>query len=358
MILQKIVDESYPPTHQYNVETLEPKGVTAERLRIIEENFPGFFSGRALLDVGCNMGFFSLRHANKFRQIVAIDPDEKAVSVCREVARLHSIGNVSFLNESFREFASDSEFDKIFLGNVHHHLFREINGHEWIDKLAALSSSLVLMEGPYNTACEDIKNFPPSFNSFPEKMNQHFVLRRIIPSVSYTPGRYFMLWEKRQLKTPKRNVIKKYFKKDKYVNKVSVFIAACSPVSNGIAGFIRNGWVESKSEEEPYRYFENEEELFCLHCIHQVYLSKLGYWDVDPATINFFKGSNKLFDKSGVMPIKETEQKHIDLYFILLNQSYRKIPETLKSKIRKALETKSPAKIEETFAWARLQVAA
>jgi len=358
MDLQKKINEMYPPTHTFNIENLEPTKILKQRVDLINIYFPNFFKGRRLLDVGCNKGYFSLSNANKFRKIVAIDNDKEYIEICNELKKIKKINNIKFIHTSFRDFTSDRQFDKIFIGNAHHHIFKEIGGHEWIAKLAAISNGEVLIEGPYNTACSDVKDFPKSFNDFMGAMSEYFILITIKPTVSYTPGRYFLLWKKRMMSVLKPKIIEKKFKHDDYTNnnKIDIFIAATSPISNGLLAFTKDGWIEEFYDSPLYKYFENEKELFKLHCIHQIYLSKLGYWDMDSATINYFKKNNKLFDKSAVMPIKKIKKIHIDGYFKLLNQSYKTINKKIQDKIKNAIKTKKPEKFEEVYQWVKAQL--
>jgi len=165
----------------------------------------------------------------------------------------------------------------------------------------------------------------------------------------------YAVWEKKlpmvmdvlsQFKSP---IIKQY-RVDKYTNSTpkSVSVCASSPISNR-AVVCEDGWVEERDESEIYFYFENEQELFNLHCRYNSWLADRGYFDFDPATINFFKPSNVYFDKSAVMLISDIEDKHIDCYFILLKQSYNTIGEDRQQEIRAALETRDKEIIRNVF---------
>ena len=357
--LQHYVSSEYPPTHAFNTQTMKPAGILSERQSIIDRNFSSFFTGKRLLDIGCSKGYFSITNAKNFREVVGIDKDSDAIYACNRLKEIHGVNNVKFRNMSFREFHDSETYDRIFIGNTHHHIFSEINGHEWINKLAALSSDLVLIEGPYNTACPDINSYPLRFNDFMGWMADHFIMKNIIPTVSYTPGRYFMLWKRRKLKLdPDKRYIKKLFKHDRYVsnNMVDIFIASTSPISNGLSAFGSDGWYEEYDGSGLYVYFENERELFKLHCMHQRYLLKLGYIDIDSATINYFKPSNTMFDKSGVVPFLKFGKKHINRYFRLLNQSYRTIPDSVQKTIREFMERKDMNKLAGAYLWAEKEI--
>lgn len=373
----------------FNMKTLKPTNVLKERVELIDKFAPNFFNGNRLLDVGCSKGFFSLSNAKAFQQITAIDSNSKAIELCRF---LNKSENIQFHHTGFRDFISSFQFDRIFIGNVVHHLFMEIEGWEWICKLAALSCGFVLIEGAISTECKDMKELIPEhlhrkFNKFLEVMQRYFYLTDKIPSVSYTPDRYLMLFKRKQppqfeplalpcIKVFKEDAFKTYLTKyrvhsyslfmKKLVAKTIKFtqpiwrdmnrirVAAMSPISNGMIGEIWDqgnmvGWLESYSRERKYRYFENEKELFKKICIHNIFLSKLGYVDLDPATINFFKGSKLLFDKGCVFPISHLQEKSIDLFAVHLRQSYKTINEKAVMKIVTAIKTNNPATVEKVF---------
>jgi len=386
---QHYIDVEYPPTMTFNVDTLEPTKVLKERVDLISQHFPSFFQGNRLLDVGCSKGYFSLSSAHNFREIEAIDSDDSCVALCR---MLNAHKNVRFLHTSFRNYITYKQFDRIFIGNTAHYLFMEIEGWEWICKLAALSCGFVLIEGATSTECKDMKELIPErlqrkFGKFLEVIQRYFYLIDMIPSVSYTPDRYLMLCKRKQpprfeasalpcIKVFKKDLFKTYLTKyrthsyslfmKKIVAKIIKFrepiwrdmnrirVAAMSPISNGMIGEIWDqgkmvGWLESYSRRRKYRYFENEKELFKKICIHNIFLSKLGYVDLDSATINFFKGSKLLFDKSSVFPISHLQEKSIDVFAVLLRQSYKTINEEAVEKIVAAIKTNDPATVEQAF---------
>jgi len=378
---QQFIDQAYPPTMTFDVDTLEPTKVLRKRVKIIKDNFPTFFSGFRLLDIGCSKGWFSLSSKHRFRRINAIDSDAKNIELCK-----HFNSKVDFQHTSFRNYVGHGQFDKIFVGNVAHHLFMETEGWEWIHKLAALSCGCVLVEGATSTQCKDMKEYVPKelhnqFNKFLPKMYEHFNLIAKVPSVVYTPNRYLMFFKKKQVpkydiyKLPEMKIIrvkdfKTYMTKLKFwkkvvakvcMNKQSIWrdmnrirIASCSPVSNGMIGEIYRGkvcvgWLENYSRRKKYRYFENEKELFKRVCQHNIFLSKLGYVDLDPATINFWKGSNKLFDKSCVFPIKSLIEESAGAFPLLFTQSYNTFSRDVGLQVASAIRTKDPVQVEKTF---------
>ena len=362
--IQVQIDSTYPPTHTYSVDPkrfLEPSKVLAERERIRREHFPDFFSGARLLDVGCNKGYYSLVGAASFGEVVGIDPQEKCVELCRQVADQGHIANARFQRCGFRDYWDREPFDKIFIGNGPHHLYREIGSHDWVEKLAALSSSWVLIEGPLTRQCPCIKRaperYPADFDTFVPRMERHFVMHKKVPSCRYTPQRFVVLWERRKLQVYSGKLFRKAFRKDTYGNntRVSVAIAAASPISNKIVAWTDDGWAETYCPHRPYKMGENAAALYRRHCLHNAYLARLGYIDIDSATINFFTKTDVYFDKSAVIPIALITEKHVEAYFMLRDRSFGEEiagDEGLRSRISTALKSKEPSQIEEAFKWA------
>jgi len=380
---QDYVDSTYPPTHTYDVTTMQPTGVLKSRVDLIDKYFPDFFRGKKLLDVGCSKGWFSLSSGKQFQEIIALDSNEKDIALCND---LKLYGNTEFIHSSFRNFISMSDFDRVFLGNVAHYLFMAIRGWEWISKLSALTNDLVLIEGATNTKCRDMKNLIPkqlhkTFNRFMKEMNKHFTLEKKVATTSYTPDRYFMLFKKKPLLRVKKSdlpilldyhssaylvfltkisawkfAVAKICLVDQpiWADRIRIRIAADSPISNGMIGEIHDkgkvvGWLENYSLRKKYSYFQGEKELFKRFCIHSIYLSKLGYVELDPATINFFKGSKKLFDKNCVFPLSRLKETSLDSFLFLLWQSYKTVSEEIVDKIMRALKTKDLAIVQSTY---------
>ena len=397
---QFLIDSlSYPSTHQYNLDGLETLGTLRNRRAVLKEIAPNFFHGENFLDIGCNKGFFSLLAAESFDRVQCIDTDEKFIKLCRFLKQ----PNMDVFHTSFRDFIPQLEFDKVFIGNVHHYIFKECRGWEWIYKLAAISTNKVLIEGPVDMNCKDMVSVIPkdlelkfTFEKFMQVMGIFFTLEQKVLSVS--PGRWVMLFKRKPDKFNNRIKLNnlpiiKLLKEDKYsiifitntkgqrviakIHKnpicdlrMKINIARLSPISNGSIGSIYKdktfvGWLEKYEESNLYKYKENQVELFKLICKHTIFLAKLGYFDSDCATINFFKRNNKMFDKGFIIPIKMIKEDVYNnytnrckrgYYFIQLNQSYDIISKDMQEDIYKAIKSIDPYIIETTFSKIRSQL--
>jgi hypothetical protein len=283
---------------------------------------------------------------------------------------------IEFQHTTFRDFNPPFLFDKIMIGNAHHHLYNDIGGGEWIAKLSAMTKEggYVLVEGPIDSSCPDLKDWyhwdeddRKKFDRFLSDMERyHFTLIREEPTVDYTPGRSVRLFRKeapyfvKQFSNNDGNV---YKGPDFYeMDMIRVELGSYAPFSNPIAGWYYRlskvlGWGEKKiTKLEKIPYFKDEIRCFKAHCIRNAFLAKNGYMDIDGATINFGYDDGKFinFDKGAVLPINRLEpEKHFDLnggiYFVLLYQSYRKIPERIYRELSETLSTLDSEKIWKLY---------
>ncbi len=388
---QSVIDSlAYPPTHTYTLEGLQPKGVLKQRVERIKRIAPTFFTqSKRFLDVGVNKGWFSLYMSQFCKEVIGIDTNSKVIELCNELKN----PNTEFIQTGFRDFTPNKTFDRIFLGNVHYKIYRECNGWDWLYKLASISTGQVLIEGPIDMNCQGItfkdKELEEHFNyeEFIKIMNRFFILIKKEPTVSYTPNRYIMLFERKPNKINKKFELKDlsvestifvakrgrtFITKDNLVCKISknfifwnnkqrIKLASLSPISNGLVGFIYEegkclGWIEKFLNGKIFILFENEIELFRLHCLHQIFLSRNGYFDLDPATINFIKLENgKIvnFDKGATHSISILSSDNWDLekgsYFKCLKRSYKKIKKDTLVEISNAMKTKNSFEIEKAY---------
>lgn len=355
MTPQQTIDSiAYPPTHTYNFNTLTPRDILAQRVAITPMDF---FGGNRLLDVGCNKCFFSMYSSSRFKEVVGIDSVKQYVDFGNQIAK----HNTKFIHTTFKDFWDVKQFDRIYFGNVHHYMYRECGDWSWIHKLAALSNGEVLIEGPIDSTCKDVVNCMPkdlldnyTFDKFMEVMSNYFELVLKIPTVSYTPDRFIMHFKKKCAILTGAAIEKTYNNHGtdddlnySENNPVSVSICGSSPIANKVYDVTEHGWKEQKISENPYRYFEHEVELLRRICDHEIYLAKLGYWDMDTATINFFNPSGIFFDKGSTMPIQKICAKRIECFKILFAQSYKKF--SLPNALIQALESKDAVAIQQQW---------
>src|SRR3990167_1752943 len=262
--MQNRIDSiSYPCTHEYILETLEPIGHLKKRLELIPDNF---FTGDNFLDVGVNKGFFSLLAQRNNMKVDAIDIVPQYVELCNDLG-------INTILTSFRDFNPEKRYDRIMLGNVMHYMFRECNGYEFISKLAAISNGLVLIEAPLGLECSDLNDFfdgEVNYNRdlFMREMSRFFNLVYDVNSPS--PDRYIMIFERKEIPIIDKNKLefKKIIKSDDnsivthsddYIVKIltnptpkdeiRIIISSLSPISNGLTSLVYDdgkfvGWTE------------------------------------------------------------------------------------------------------------------
>ena len=364
----------YPPTHEYDLETLTPKGVLAKRMKLYPQSF---FKGDSFLDIGCNKGFFSLLAKQGCRKVKGIDYDPKCIDLCKKLGLDVELG-------TFRDYNPTEKFDRIFMGNIMHYMYRECEGWEFIIKLAAISSGEVLIEAPTGMNCKAMKpvfekRLRANFNEdeFMKHMNKFFTL--ISKANSPNNNRYIMHFRRKvqlpmvihsmsefdgakKIKETKEstcyrhgNLIYKIQKNRSTEDEIGYFIASHSPVSNGVYtwmyhykdGFI--GWVERYSEKKSLGHYDKQEEVFKKLCEHNVYLAKLGYTEMDMGTSNFMEDLT-MVDKGGVWHIKDIQNIALgkDGYFLKMFRDSFDIPLEY-DLIHETLATRDSKKIENMY---------
>lgn len=207
---QELLDSyAYPPNHNYDLSTLEPKGLLSERLDIINNVMPQFFAeGESFLDVGSNKGFFSFYGSRVYKSVTGLDIDLDFINLCNSLKDIFDC-NFDFTQTGFRDFIPTKKYDRIMVGNVHHYIFRECSGtFDWIYKLAAISNGLVIIEGPKDMTCGNMKRvFSDQHNAshmqknfteekFFKAMNLFFTTESITPSVN--ADRYIMVFKRKE----------------------------------------------------------------------------------------------------------------------------------------------------------------
>lgn len=148
--LQKELDTiSYPNNYHYNIVTLEPKGSLIKRIEKLRLYAPQLFEKvDSFLDVGSSLGYFLCYHANQdCKRVEGLDKDIKQNAITRRVAQTKEYKQIKVTDTTFRLFATDKQFELIFLGNIFHYIHRE-SGWDIVMKLAGLCSGHCIIEAP------------------------------------------------------------------------------------------------------------------------------------------------------------------------------------------------------------------
>lgn len=377
-IQERINEIKYPDNHAYELEGLNPTGGLIRRLETLRRvgGTKRFFNtGFRFLDVGCNKGWFSFSAMNSSCEYVeGIDNNEKCIELCNDMKEhMGYKRGIYFRYTTFRDFRPTYRFDRVFIGNAYHYLFRDANGWDWIPKLASIveDEGLILIEGPIDMSCGDMEScippeLKPIFNNLEGHMEEYnmFLVGKEL-TTGYMPGRCVWLFEKRVSRnnTAFPAMDGKILKVNDFqqMDQVRVELASYAPYSNPIDGWIvrgpnANGWTEKRMADlKPFSSCQNEKELFAAHCERNVFLARNGYIDLDGATSNFGTSSGKVvhFDKGGIHPISILCEGLYDTnrgsYFLHLRHSYNTIPESIYEKIAVALRTMDSRIIEKCF---------
>ncbi len=72
-----------------------------------------------VLDIGSNVGFFSLYISDKVRNVDMIEINKDLVDICRKVKGKLNIENVQIFNDDFKNHKTDKKYDLIFSFAIH-----------------------------------------------------------------------------------------------------------------------------------------------------------------------------------------------------------------------------------------------
>jgi 16S rRNA G527 N7-methylase RsmG len=99
-----------------------------------------------VLDMGSNVGFFSLYVSEKVNSIDLIELNPKLCNICRKVRDKLKIKNVNIINSNIVEYNFNKKYDMIFSFAVHGHI--GIGLHRYLELLHRLlnEGGLVLFE--------------------------------------------------------------------------------------------------------------------------------------------------------------------------------------------------------------------
>jgi len=142
---------AYPPTHDYCVASMTPRGVLAQRAQIVR-SFADRCSRRdAALEVGFNKGFFLHLFGRRFRFVDGCEPWREYFDLIDSMRNDCAWPNIRRLHSgSFLDMpapANDEPYDFIFLGNCMHYLFKEAGSYSFMRKLGERCRGTILIEG-------------------------------------------------------------------------------------------------------------------------------------------------------------------------------------------------------------------
>jgi SAM-dependent methyltransferase len=358
-----------PQSMTYLWDGLKPTGSLVVREKAFDQIAPNFFTtGTRLLDVGCAKGYYSFKAAKAGLHATGIDYDANAISLCdnlRDPANQQLVfGNVSFRDKPL----TDAYYDRIFMGNGPHYMFVGSGGNwDWIDKLAVLSTDLVLMEGGFNLEDPQMGSLVTgaaiarfNWHSFEKKVKEYFHILRKKPSP--VTGRYIVLLKKRQDLSTFREVqlydlpidhtfrlgwkehstlfLTRFLIEDSDPDEPTMSIpkfaklypigcrpqttqlASLFPGSSDIEAVIKFG-DQYAGVCEPY-YTHPEwgaldfmPELIKISCEQQIFLAKQGHIDIDVnlGNVMYRRGFGcKIVDKNQIYPIKPLDDRHAKLW--------------------------------------------
>ncbi len=144
---------------------------------------------------------------------------------------------------------------------------------------------------------------------------------------------------------------------------MKTFISSESPVSNGVESWVFSidpktsektfvGWIEKYDNTKTLHKNMKQDKILPQLIKHQIFLTKLGYHEMDMGVSNFFE-NGVMFDKGGVWHIKEIQKEAIEdinegYFFKMMKNSFVDYPFDYEG-LHRVLNTRDPLMVEDFY---------
>ncbi|MCK4446336.1 MAG: glycosyltransferase [Candidatus Marinimicrobia bacterium] len=238
---QEIDNYVYPSNYAYDIQTLEPKGALAKRVRYWQKYALVLFDKcENFLSVGSSLGYLLLYHSKTANICIGIEPDGKAIKLFNRVKNYHDIKNITVYKTTFKGFEKIGRYDLIWMGNVFHYMY--LDYHWDVAKvLAEISTGYCVIEAPLegeflmaqshlNNAWED-KQLMGQYTreNFVKEMSKYFEIISIAPSGTDPENRSLIVIKKKNNVNILSNITSG---ETKYIEKSSPFFTIIIPTYN------------------------------------------------------------------------------------------------------------------------------
>lgn len=116
-----------------------------DRSEDYEQIFTTSVQGLTMLDIGCNMGYYSIKTAlNGAKCVTGIDTHKPFLDMGRTIKEELKLDNLNFIQADFVGYSG--EFDIILCLNTMHHLKTEDEIEYWVENINAMSRKLAVFE--------------------------------------------------------------------------------------------------------------------------------------------------------------------------------------------------------------------
>lgn len=148
----------YPPNYSFNVETLEPTGDLAHRVKCLEETAPEMMQGGkdwSFFDLGSNKGFLPIHLRDKYKELCGWEPDGRYVKFSKDLKAVHKISNIFYAIGRWQDMYSALCTDVVYCGGVHHHGFNDcVKDNRLISNfmttVAGAARQYLIIDGPWH----------------------------------------------------------------------------------------------------------------------------------------------------------------------------------------------------------------
>ncbi len=152
-LAKRMLELNYPDNHRFDVETLKPTGIMTERINLLKINASQMFEAHdTFLDIGSNKGLICFLLHDRYRLLTGYEPAREICNFADDVRKSKNINNIVFVNKSFEFIDPDLKYDVVYVGNVHHYLFRnDIRAGNkpftFLKKLKRITGKYLILDG-------------------------------------------------------------------------------------------------------------------------------------------------------------------------------------------------------------------
>ncbi len=153
LLFKDIIDDIYSrdvngfgrKEYYQSYEALNIKGQRPTERRFVEYNLKKYLNkNQSVIDIGCNVGFFSLYISDYVKEIFGIDNNPILIDIANKTRDYVKKFNTTFSINDFHIFKTDKKYDVVLSFAVH--LWVNMSFEEYAFKFMSLTKDIIVIE--------------------------------------------------------------------------------------------------------------------------------------------------------------------------------------------------------------------
>jgi len=145
-------------------------------------------SGKTVLDIGCEIGYFGWNNAGKLKQYAGIDSDPTCIRAARKITKELGYTDLQFENIDLVEFieGTTSHYDTCLFFSIYHHLLYQIGwkeAREVMNKISEVCDELYFDMGQKDEPTNSARH--KWHNLLPDKPAKDFITEEVLHNSSF-----------------------------------------------------------------------------------------------------------------------------------------------------------------------------